>query len=100
MKTDWEIVKKPVVTEKGNILQERYRQYAFEVDRFANKHEIKRAIERLFGVTVLSIRVLNVRGKKRRMGMRQRKEGMTSSWKKAMVTLGPDQKIDLLGEGA
>jgi large subunit ribosomal protein L23 len=99
MKTAHEIVKKPVITEKANLQQERYNQYAFEVDRFANKHQIKKAIEELFGVTVESIRVMNVRGKRRRMGIRVRRIGFTSRWKKAIVTLPPDQQIDLVDEG-
>jgi len=98
MKTAYSIVKRPVITEKANIQQERFNQYSFVVDPSANKHEIKAAIEELFSVTVLSLRVLNVRGKKRRMGMRYRKVGRTSAWKKAVVTLPKDQAIDLIGE--
>jgi len=100
MKSEYSIIKRPLISEKANIQQERHNQFSFEVDRAANKHEIRQAIERLFGVTVQSIRVVNVRGKKRRMGMRYRKVGMTSSWKKAIVTLPEGQTIDLLGEGA
>lgn len=100
MRSPYLVIKRPVISEKANIQQERYNQYSFEVDRNANKHEIRDAIERLFSVTVESIRVMNVRGKKRRMGLRRRKGGMTSSWKKAIVTLPKDQSIDLLGEGA
>jgi len=100
MKSPYSIIKRPVISEKANIQQERFNQYSFEVDRSANKHEIRQAIETLFGVTVESLRVMNVRGKKRRMGMRYRKPGRTSSWKKAIVTLPKDQAIDLLGEGA
>jgi len=100
MRTPHDIVKRPVITEKANIQQERHNQYSFEVDRQANKHEIKQAIETLFGVTVISLRVLNIRGKKRRMGMRYRREGRTAAWKKAVVTLPPDQNIDMIGEGA
>ena len=100
MKTSYSVIKRPVMTEKATMLTERHNQYAFSVDRRANKHEIKQAIEDLFDVDVLSLRVVNVRGKKRRMGMRYRKMGMTASWKKAIVTLPPDQTIDLLGEGS
>lgn len=100
MKSEYSIVKRPVVSEKANVQQERHNQYSFEVDRAANKHEIRLAIEKLFGVTVQSLRVMNVRGKKRRMGLRYRKPGRTSAWKKAIVTLPKGQAIDLLGEGA
>lgn len=99
MKTAHDIIKKPVITEKANLIQERHNQYAFEVDRFANKQQIKQAIEELFGVTVQSIRVMNVRGKRRRMGIRVRRVGFTARWKKAVVTLPPDQQIDLVDEG-
>ena len=99
MRTSHSIIKRPVVTEKATMLTERHNQYAFEVDRRANKHEIRRAVEELFGVEVIGLQVMNKRGKKRRMGMRYRKEGRTASWKKAIVTLPPDQTIDLLGEG-
>jgi large subunit ribosomal protein L23 len=94
----YSIIRRPVVSEKANLQQERFNQYAFEVDRASNKHEIRQAIEDLFSVTVTSIRVINVRGKKRRMGMRYRKLGRTSSWKKAVVTLEKGQTIDILGE--
>lgn len=99
MKTPYEIIKRPVISEKANILQERANQYAFEVDRAANKIQIKDAIEMLFGVNVISIRVQNVRGKKRRMGIKVRRTGFTSQWKKAIVTLEAGQHIDLV-EGA
>jgi|SaaInl8_200m_RNA_FD_contig_21_217131_length_518_multi_3_in_0_out_0_2 large subunit ribosomal protein L23 len=100
MKTPYEIVKRPVITEKANLQQERHNQYAFEVDRYSNKHQIRAAIEALFDVNVTSIRVMSVRGKKRRMGLKVRRIGFTAQWKKAIVTLAPDQSIDLIGEGA
>ncbi|HOT37442.1 MAG TPA: 50S ribosomal protein L23 [Candidatus Latescibacteria bacterium] len=98
MSSPYTIVKRPVVSEKVNLQQERFNQYTFEVDRASNKHEIQRAIEELFSVKVTSIRVIHVRGKKRRMGMRYRKLGRTASWKKAIVTLEKGQTIDILGE--
>lgn len=100
MKSPYSVIKRPVMTEKATMLTERHNQYAFSVDRRANKQEIQNAIEELFDVTVLSLRVINVRGKKRRMGLKYRKLGMTASWKKAIITLPPDQTIDLLGEGS
>ncbi len=99
MKSPYDIIKRPVITEKASLQQERFGQYAFEVDRFANKYQIKEAIETLFDVNVVSLRVMNVRGKKRRMGMRYKRIGFTASWKKAIVTLAPDQHIDLVDEG-
>jgi len=96
------VIVKPLLTEKTNSLRESKRkQYAFEVNPRANKHEIRDAVEKLFGVKTLACAVVNVRGKQKTMGMRggKRASGLTSSWKKAYVTLAENQKIDLF-EGA
>jgi large subunit ribosomal protein L23 len=96
------VIVKPLLTEKTNSLRESKRkQYAFEVDPRANKHEIRDAVEKLFGVKTMACAVVNVRGKQKTMGMRggKRASGLTSSWKKAYVTLAENQKIDLF-EGA
>ena len=79
MKSPYSVIKRPVMTEKATMLTERHNQYAFAVDRRANKQEIQNAIEELFDVTVLSLRVINVRGKKRRMGLKYRKLGVTAA---------------------
>ncbi len=63
----------------------------FEVDRDANKIEVRRAVEKLFGVKVLDVRVANREGKWKRMG---RFVGQRKAWKKAWVRLAPDQKIE------
>ena len=86
-----EIIKAPVITEKSQIAQSSG-TYTFKVDSRANKTEIKSAIERLFNVKVKSIRTLNVKPKKRRVG---RYTGMTNKWKKALVVLEEGQTIDL-----
>lgn len=86
-----EIIKAPVITEKSEIARSEG-TYTFKVDPRANKTEIKSAIERLFNVKVKSIRTLNVKPKKRRVG---RYTGMTNRWKKAIVTLEEGQTIDL-----
>lgn len=96
------ILVKPLLTEKTNALREaRTKKYAFEVDPRANKHQIRDAVEKLFGVKTLSCAIINVRGKEKTMGMRggKRATGFTSSRKKAYVTLAENQKIDLF-EGA
>ena len=74
------------------VLREQRNQYVFEVQRDANKIEIKRAVETIFNVKVASVRTQQMRGKIRRQG---RFVGKRSDWKKAIVTLGPDQKIEL-----
>jgi large subunit ribosomal protein L23 len=91
-----EILKRPLVTEKMTMLQER-RQYAFEVDTSANKVEIAHAVERKFNVSVESIRTLMLKGKaKSQLTRRGRFSGRTSHWKKAIVTLKEGEKIDFV----
>jgi large subunit ribosomal protein L23 len=92
MKDPRTIVRRALITEKGTQLREVRNQYLFEVQRDANKIEIKRAIEYIFHVKVASVRTQQILGKVRRQG---RFEGKRSDWKKAIVTLKPDQKIDL-----
>lgn len=88
-KTIHDIIVRPIITENSmGALAER--KYTFEVLKTANKIEIKKAVEGLFkGVKVSKVNTMNVRGRKKRMG---RSEGMTSPWKKAIVTLAEDSK--------
>ena len=86
------IVRKALITEKGTALRELRNQYHFEVARDANKIEILHAIEAIFSVKVDHVRTMQVRGKVKRQG---RYLGKRSDWKKAVVTLQPDQKIEL-----
>jgi len=92
MKDARTIVKRALITEKGTVLRELRNQYHFEVARDANKIEIKRAIETIFAVKVGEVRTMQMRGKVKRQG---RYVGKRSDWKKAVVTLQPDQKIEL-----
>ena len=86
------VVKRALITEKGTVLRETRNQYHFEVARDANKIEIKRAVETIFSVKVGTVRTQQMHGKLRRQG---RTAGRRSDWKKAIVTLMPDQKIEL-----
>ena len=86
-----EILKAPVITEKSQIAKSEGK-YTFKVDSKANKIEIKEAIEKIFNVKVKAIRTLNVKPKKRRVG---RYTGLTTRYKKAIVTLAEGQTIDL-----
>ena len=86
-----EIIKAPVITEKSQIAKEAG-QYTFKIDPRANKTEIKAAIEKIFDVKVTSIKTINEKPKKRRVG---RYTGMTNRSKKAIVTLKEGQTIDL-----
>lgn len=95
MKTAQDIIIKPVITEKSmDGLQEG--KYTFKVAKDATKPEIKKAVEKLFGVEVNKVTTMNVKGKMKRVG---RFEGRTASWKKAIVTLTPDSKTIEFFEG-
>ena len=88
------LLKRPLITEKMTALADK-RQYAFEVDINANKIEIARAIEKKFNVTVESIRTIRGKGKRKsQMTKRGRIPGKRADFKKAIVTLKLDQKID------
>jgi large subunit ribosomal protein L23 len=84
-----EVIKKPIITEKGTILQGK-QDYVFEVDKRATKHMVKEAVEKIFKVKVVNVNVMNVPGKLKAIG---RRRTMTPSYKKAIVTLGPGDKI-------
>ena len=86
-----DILKAPVITEKSEN-EKANGKYTFKVDPRANKLEIKEAIEKIFNVKVTSIRTINVKPKKRRVG---RYTGLTNRTKKAIVTLADGQTIDL-----
>jgi len=87
-----QIIKKILITEKSNIEREASNKYYFQVNPKANKVEIGQAVEKLFKVKVTDVRVLNVLGKKKRLG---RVMGQKSSWKKAIVTLAEGSRIEV-----
>ena len=91
MKDPYSVLKRPLITEKSNLMKDEFNQIAFEVDRRANKIEIKEAVKKLFNVHVIKVRTFSMLGKRKRMG---RTEGRTSSWKKAIVTLKEGERID------
>ena len=93
-----DIIKRPLVlTEKGNILRETQNQFLFEVDRRANKIQIRQAVETLFKVKVTEVRTLIVRGHMRRMGRGYEK---TRNWKKAIVSVKEGDTIEFFEGGA
>ena len=96
MKEAYQIIRRPVISEKGTDLKDKANQYLFEVAGHANKIEIKRAVESLFRVKVQQVRTLSVKGKKKRLG---RFVGRTSDWKKAIATLKEGETIEFF-EGA
>ncbi len=86
----YKVLKRPLTTEKTSFMSARLRQYAFEVDGKANKHQVKEAVEKIFKVKVTSVNLLTVPGKPRRWG---RHESHAPAWKKAIVTLAPGDSI-------
>ncbi len=86
-----DIVIRPLITEKTSIQKEVNNQITFEVDRRANRVEIKKAIENIFNVNVVGVRTMQVKGKSKQRG---RIVGKRRDWKKAIVTLMPGERID------
>jgi len=87
----YEVLRRPLITEKNTALQAEGK-YVFEVAGGANKHQIKQAVEKAYKVDVTAVNVMTVPGKKLRL---RRQEVLTRSWKKAIVTLKPGDKIEL-----
>ena len=92
----YDIIKRPLNTEKTNIQKELFNQVSFEVDRRANRVEIKRAVEKIFNVQVMAVQTMQMKGKVKRRG---RILGKRKDWKKAIVTLSAGDRIDFF-EGA
>ena len=87
--TAYDIIKRPIITEQS-MADTEMKRYTFEVAKTANKIEIAKAIEEIFGVKVAKVNTINMDGKKKRLGMQP--AGRRRNWKKAMVTLTPDSK--------
>ncbi len=87
----FEVLRRPLITEKNTRLQPQGK-YAFEVAAGVNKQQVKQAVEIAFKVKVRAVNIMTVAGKKHRMG---RNEVLSPSWKKAIVTLKPGDKIEL-----
>ena len=93
---DYDVIRRPIITEKTNIQKDQANQVTFEVDPRANRIEIKRAVEKIFSVKVADARTMHVTGKIKRRG---RVLGKRRDWKKAIVTLMPGERIEFF-EGA
>ena len=87
----YHVIKRPLTTEKTTIQKETSNQVSFEVDRLANRVEVKKAVEQIFNVGVSQVRTQQIKGKVKRRG---RVIGKRRDWKKAIVTLMPGQRID------
>ena len=86
-----QVIREPHITEKGSIQKEANNQITFKVARNANKIEIRRAVESLLKTKVVSVKTMNIQGKKRRLG---KSVGKRPDWKKAVVTLAPGENIE------
>ncbi len=91
-RSPYDILIKPLLTEKMTALKESENRVAFVVDKRANKIEVKKAVEEVFKVKVASINVMNLLGKKKRLG---RFAGKRPDWKKAIITLKKGEKLEL-----
>jgi len=101
MKNFTDIIIKPLLTEKSNVLSELQNKYIFQVYNHANKIEIKKSIEDRFNVKVKKVATINCKGKNKNMSVRSngrviRTNGNRSNWKKAIITISGEDKIDLI----
>ncbi len=92
----FEVLRRPLITEKSTILQDAQNKYAFEVDTRANKVQVKSAVEEAFNVKVTDVNMATIKGKRKRFGPKLVKR---PSWKKAVVSLRPGDRIQIF-EGA
>ena len=92
MKELYSILKRPLFTEKNDRMKERFNKYVFEVEMTANKIEIRQAVERIFGVSVVKVHTMRMHGKPKRRG---RSSGRRPDWKKAIVTLKEGETIPI-----
>jgi large subunit ribosomal protein L23 len=93
MKDLFQVIKRPLLTEKSTRKKEEINEVAFEVDRRANRSEVKMAVQTLFKVKVQRVNLMQLEGKKKRVG---KKIGRTADWKKALVRLAPGEAIENL----
>lgn len=92
----YQVLKRPILTEKTDY-QRDHNQYIFEVDRRANKHQIKEAVEKIFDVRVVAVNTMVLKPKRRRMGRKIIVSRL--AWKRAVVTLAPGERIQEFFEG-
>ncbi len=95
MSNIYEVLRRPVVTEKSNYQNSRLHQYTFEVDSDATKTLVKDAVEKIFDVTVLRVNILNVPAKRTRRARTRKLAIRNAAYKKAIVTLAPEDRIPI-----
>ena len=91
IRKSYDILKRPLVTEKSTVEKDARNKLCFEVDRRANKIEIKEAVQKIFKVDVLDVATISMKGKKKRVG---RHFTQHPDWKKAVVTIKPGQRVE------
>jgi large subunit ribosomal protein L23 len=91
MKTNYDILLEPIITEKSNVQKEEAQQVTFRVPLWATKIEVRKAVEKIFNKKVVDVKTIRVRGKMKRIG---RFQGRLTDWKKAIVRLKPGERID------
>ena len=101
MKNFTEVIIRPLLTEKSNLMSELQNKYVFQVFKTANKIDIKTSIENRFDVKVKKVSTINCKGKNKNMSVRSngrviRTNGNRTDWKKAIITLSGEDKIDLI----
>lgn len=95
MTTLYEVLRRPLVTEKSNYQVNRLHQYVFEVDEKATRTLVKDAVEKIFDVTVLKVNIINMPAKRTRQARSRRLAVRNSGYKKAIVTLAPEDRIPI-----
>ena len=93
MKSPYEIIKVPLMTEKSALMNEKTNKVTFVVERDVTKAEIARAVSEIFNCHVVKVNCIRMEGKRKRLGMHQ---GRRSHWKKAICTLAKGEKIDVV----
>jgi len=91
MKTHYDVLLEPIITEKSNIQKEEAQQVTFRVPLWATKIEVRKAVEKIFNKKVVEVKTVTMRGKNKRVG---RFRGKLPDWKKAIVRLKPGERID------
>ncbi|MAT43940.1 MAG: 50S ribosomal protein L23 [Anaerolineaceae bacterium] len=94
-KSIYEVLRRPLVTEKTNYQVSKLHQYVFEVSRDANRSLVKDAVETIFDVTVLRVNIINVPAKRTRRARSRRMAVRNPAYKKAIVTLAPQDTIEI-----
>ena len=95
MTTQFDILRRPIVTEKTNYLTSKLHQYVFEVTKDATRSQVKDAVEKVFEVTVVRVNIINTAAKRSRRSRIRRLSVRDSGMKKAIITLAPDNRIPI-----